>query len=140
MWQEEALKDEKDINKLKTIYNFITKFDSESPLRYTLDAIILDIEFKQNVVGNSESANKALEELEAIETQTIESSFDGELNMDWDTAFSTKGIMEEKYAETASDGLVFSLKTLGYVDLEYIARTTSLTIREVITANVFSHN
>ena len=41
-----ALKDEKDINKLKSIYQHIDKFDSESPLKYTLDAIILDFKIR----------------------------------------------------------------------------------------------
>ena len=131
-----ALKDEKDLEKLRKIYNQLDKFDTESPLKYALDAVILDIEFRQTVVNKEkpqEEKDPALVELETIQNEMLESAGEGELNMDWDTAFSTKGIMEDNYAETASDGLVYSLKTLGYVDLEYIARSTSLTIREVIS-------
>ena len=128
-----ALKEEKDLLKLKKIYKQIDTYDSESPLKYTLDAIITDLEFRQTIVyPKKEEKDEALIELETIENQILEEAPEGELNMDWDTAFSTKGIMEDNYAETASDGLVYSLKTLGYVDLEYIARSTSLTIKEVI--------
>ena len=127
------LKDVTDLKALKKLYEGIAKADENSPLKYTLDALILDLEFRETVVfpkhdESSETISKeALEELEIA--TTVNST---ELEMDWGNAFSSNVITEDTYAETASDGLVYSLKTLGYVDLEYIARVTSLTIREVI--------
>ena len=128
-----ALKEVTDINILQKLLKVISANDENSPLKYTLDALIYDLEYRQKVVfPKKEEADPFLTEINEILENPSETSSETELNMDWDSAFSSSPLIEDAYVETASDGLVHSLKTLGYVDLEYIARVTTLPIKEVI--------
>ena len=127
-----ALKEVTDINILKKLQKVISTNDENSPLKYTLDALIFDLEYRQKVVfPQKEEKDDPLAEINEI-LETPLTSNQTELNMDWDSAFNTSAYVEDTYVETASDGLVHSLKTFGYVDLEYIARVTTLSIKEVI--------
>ena len=121
-----GLKDINDLETLRKIHHTICKIDVESPLKYTLDALISDLEFKQKVVFPTS-------DIELIEEETIElDDTEIELSMDWDSAFSSTINLDDEYTETAADGLVHSLKNLGCVDIEYIARSTTLPIKDVI--------
>ncbi len=127
-----ALKDVKEMKILEKLHKVISLNDENSPLKYTLEALMLDLEYRLKVVyPPKEVVYDPLAEINEI-LETPINVTQTELNMDWDSAFSSNVVIEDIYAETASDGLVHSLKTFGYVDLEYIARVTTLPIKEVI--------
>ena len=120
------LKDVNDVEVLKKLEKVISKNDPNSPQKYTLDALIYDLEYKQKVVFPTEDVDLLEEEETKLDDSEIE------LEMDWNSAFSSTIDLDDDYAETAADGLVRSLKNLGYVDIEYIARSTTLPIKQVI--------
>ena len=55
-----------------------------------------------------------------------------ELPLDWENAFCDDPRAEGTYTESIPDGLVRSLTTLGRVDIEYIAKITDTSCKEVI--------
>lgn len=129
-----GLKEVEDLDKLKSLYNAVSLIDDNSPLKYTLDALVVDLEFRQTMVypKNEIIEDNLVEEVTDLFDSALTDSGEIELNMDWSSVFASTELPENTYAETASDGLVYSLKNLGYVDLEYIARVTTLSLKEVI--------
>ena len=126
----DGLKEITDESVLEKIHKVVCSSDETSPLRYTLEALMFDLEYRKKVVFPTKEVSVEEELDPLLELNPDESEV--ELDMDWGSAFSSTIIMEDTYAETAADGLVHSLKTLGYVDLEYISRVTTLQIKEVI--------
>lgn len=55
-----------------------------------------------------------------------------DLPLDWENAFENDEDASQIQCETASDGLIYSLKNLGRVDIEYIAKIANLGLSEVI--------
>ncbi len=55
-----------------------------------------------------------------------------DLPIDWENAFENDEDASQIQCETASDGLIYSLKNLGRVDIEYIAKIANLGFSEVI--------
>ena len=75
--------------------------------------------------------NKKDGEIE-FEKEEIPESFDMNMEMDFSNIFNNN--LETKDIETtsSSDGLILSLTNLGYVDIEYISKTTNKTMEDVI--------
>ena len=56
-----------------------------------------------------------------------------DLPLDWENAFGGDPRAEGVHTESIPDGLILSLTTLGRVDIEYIAKITGATLKEVIS-------
>lgn len=57
-----------------------------------------------------------------------------DLPLDWDNVFCTDPRTRGVHAESAADGLILSLTTLGRVDIEYISAVTGMDYKTVIQA------
>ena len=83
-----SLKDVTDEKILKRLYDVFNVNDENSPLKYTLEALMFDLEYRQKVVFPNNTESIELDELSILEEETKNSEV--ELSMDWDSAFSSK--------------------------------------------------
>ena len=68
-----------------------------------------------------------------IEDSTVEFDTSVDLPLDWDILeVDNEDKIEEVHAESAGDGLLYSLKNLGKVDIEYISKITGISLEDCI--------
>ena len=77
------------------------------------------------------SDNKGINNFNS-KSSNLEAFNEMDLPLDWENAFENDEDASKIQCETASDGLIYSLKNLGRVDIEYIAKIANLRLSEVI--------
>lgn len=78
-------------------------------------------------------ATRIIEDDEAIDEQRLEEITTMELPTDFENIFTLDPRAAGVHADTASDGLIFSLCNVGRVDIEYISAVTGLDYKDVIS-------
>lgn len=80
----------------------------------------------------AEEKRKAEEERKRAEEDHVKNITSMELPLDWSNVYDLDEKTSEIHAESAGDGLIYSLKNLGRVDIEYISKITGIEIKDVI--------
>lgn len=80
-----------------------------------------------------ERERRAREEAQRQERERVEAITSMDLPLDFENAFLGDARAEGVRCESAADGLILSLNTLGCVDIEYISSITGLELKTVIS-------
>ncbi len=80
----------------------------------------------------AEEKKIAEEEKKRIEEEQKKNITSMELPLDWSNVYDFDETTAETHAESAGDGLIYSLKNLGRVDIEYISKITGVEMKDVI--------
>ena len=92
---------------------------------------LIEVKYKKEEQKELER-QEALKKAQEKEDKRIEEITSMEIPLDWNNAFDDSDAVKGIYAENAADGLILSLNELGYVDIEYIAKITNMTLKDVI--------
>ena len=137
---EKNKNEKKKVNPFSDLYDYIMKIENKSD---DLKSLIDDIHFiakrraeEENVIERErkrieKEKREEIKEKKRIETVTLE-AFSMELPMDWTNIYDGDEKVENVSAQSISDGLILSLKNLGRVDIEYIAKITGESCKAVI--------
>lgn len=91
-----------------------------------------------DAIKNKDEEDKLLEQIRIQEEQQkeeerIQDIIDMNMEMDFSNIFDNNPEVKEIETASSSDGLILSLTTLGYVDIEYISKITNRTLQDVIS-------